>query len=317
MKRVYKFICMLSVVLGLVFFSYSNAYASSDNAYTMDEIRLILERYLQESGQEIVFGSDEYNEYLIKQLIEGTDEKLKENENYDLILDYASIYLYKLQEKPSWVQTSGSDKTNYEDFKEKTIEELVKEIAADEERIASKPAPIDTIAPVSKYNINAATSYAKKWANGFNPNYKKQSNDCTNFVSQILSAGGLLGILPQHQLPNGINEDTDCWYYLGSNQMSTSFIRVVDFYSFYASRVDKKEITTTSNAVNILKEGDVVLLKRASTGARYHAIYISGKTNGKANYCGHTDPKKDENFANIDDSANNYTILQFHSYTNN
>lgn len=69
--------------------------------------------------------------------------------------------------------------------------------------------------------------------------------------------------------------------------------------------------------MNILKEGDVVLLKRASTGARYHAIYISGKTNGKANYCGHTEPKKDENFVNIDDSANNYTILQFHSYTNN
>ncbi|WRY49101.1 amidase domain-containing protein [Anaerostipes sp. PC18] len=32
--------------------------------------------------------------------------------------------------------------------------------------------------------------YALKWANSRNKKYKKHRNDCTNFVSQCVNAGG-------------------------------------------------------------------------------------------------------------------------------
>jgi hypothetical protein len=45
------------------------------------------------------------------------------------------------------------------------------------------------------FDANAAAAYALRWADGYNPAYKKQDNDCTNFVSQALLAGNwrLLG----------------------------------------------------------------------------------------------------------------------------
>lgn len=59
--------------------------------------------------------------------------------------------------------------------------------------------------------------------------------------------------------------------------MSSSFIYVPDFYKFYSSRVESAEFQKQESVINAAKEGDVVLLKRASSGARYHAIYIFQK----------------------------------------
>lgn len=40
------------------------------------------------------------------------------------------------------------------------------------------------------YNRTAMKDYAWKWALDYNPNYRKYSNDCTNFMSQAVRAGG-------------------------------------------------------------------------------------------------------------------------------
>jgi hypothetical protein len=41
-----------------------------------------------------------------------------------------------------------------------------------------------------KYNRLEAVRYAERWWNSYNPNYKKFENDCTNYISQCLHAGG-------------------------------------------------------------------------------------------------------------------------------
>lgn len=41
------------------------------------------------------------------------------------------------------------------------------------------------------YNGPGAASYADTWALSYNPHYLRFSDDCTNFVSQALHAGGL------------------------------------------------------------------------------------------------------------------------------
>lgn len=42
----------------------------------------------------------------------------------------------------------------------------------------------------SGLNYRAMADYAIRWANGYNPDYPQYGNDCTNFVSQALLAGG-------------------------------------------------------------------------------------------------------------------------------
>lgn len=55
------------------------------------------------------------------------------------------------------------------------------------------------------YDRRKAQRYAELWWNGFNPQYKKFDVDCTNFVSQCLSAGGM----PMDFAPR---KDRGWWY---------------------------------------------------------------------------------------------------------
>jgi len=319
MKKISKLLGIFGIMLVLGIVCVNNkvyAQSNSNKEFTMNEVKQMLDVYLQKNHPEIKFGTDEYNEYLVEQLSEETDRNFESDPNAELMLDYASIYLYEMEEKQP-VAYRMSDSNNYETFGNRTIGELVEEIAEDEKIMESTPMPFVSISPIKTYNISNATAYAKKWAKDFNPNYKRQKSDCTNFVSQILEAGNLYGVIPQHGLPSGITSDTRYWYYLNSKQMSTSFIRVKDFYKFYSSRVLSTDTNAKSTAQKKVKKGDVVLLKRSSTGARYHAIYISKKSKGKAYYCAHTNARKDYSFNKIDDSKNNYTILKFHLYDNN
>lgn len=247
MKKMSKLFGVIGFMMILCFGCFTNTVkAASNTDYTMDDVKQMLDAYLEENHPNIVFGTDEYTEYLVEQLVEGTDENLKLDSNAELMMDFASIYLYEIDD-PSINTYSMQSKTNYDSFKNKTLEELIEEIAEDEKKISNEPAPIDSIGPAAKYNISNATSYAKKWANSFNPNYKQQSSDCTNFVSQILSAGSLYGIIPQHNLPSGMTSDTSYWYYINSKQMSTSFIRVADFYTFYSTRVSKTDTASKTS----------------------------------------------------------------------
>ena len=51
---------------------------------------------------------------------------------------------------------------------------LVEEIAEDEKNMELIPMPFTSSSPIKTYNISNATAYARKWAKGFNPKYKKQ-----------------------------------------------------------------------------------------------------------------------------------------------
>ncbi|NPV27706.1 MAG: amidase domain-containing protein [Firmicutes bacterium] len=65
---------------------------------------------------------------------------------------------------------------------------------------------ISTVAS-GQYNRQRAVSYAARWWNDFNPQYKRFAVDCTNFVSQTLRAGG--APMTYVGQPRG-------WWYLGS-----------------------------------------------------------------------------------------------------
>lgn len=307
MVRKIKVICLVFVLLAMVLLP-NNVYAQTSNqGYSMGMVKEILDVYLKSNDYDIVYGTTEYAEYLTEQLVEESDQKLQKDPNIELIMDYASIYLQEVSEG-----TDVRDNT----FLEKKIAQFVNEYKKREKNYNINT--FSSIGPMKKYTPSDATKYARNWAKSYNPAYKQQSNDCTNFVSQILMAGGLMGVIPQSGgLPSGICSDTAYWYYVNQDQMSTSFIRVKDFYSFYSGRVSTSDTASKSAAISKVKEGDVVLLKRVTTGARYHAIYISKKTSNKAYYCGHTNPRLDQDFDTISNSSNNFTIMKFSAYGQN
>lgn len=55
------------------------------------------------------------------------------------------------------------------------------------------------------YDHQAAVKYAERWWNDFHPDYKQFTNNCTNFVSQCLYAGGA----PMRGIPN---REYGWWY---------------------------------------------------------------------------------------------------------
>lgn len=69
----------------------------------------------------------------------------------------------------------------------------------------------EEIVPMPRYRYNRleAVKYAERWWNSHNPTYKLFENDCTNFISQCLHAGGA----PMRGYPNR----SKGWWYRSNN----------------------------------------------------------------------------------------------------
>ncbi|WP_077617042.1 amidase domain-containing protein [Bacillus sinesaloumensis] len=77
-----------------------------------------------------------------------------------------------------------------------TDEEVLKEVDYDYEpmeRETTEERNLDF-----RYNRLAAVQYAERWWNDYNPKYKKFNDNCTNYISQCLHAGGA----PMYGHPN-------------------------------------------------------------------------------------------------------------------
>ncbi|AXB44496.1 amidase domain-containing protein [Amycolatopsis albispora] len=63
------------------------------------------------------------------------------------------------------------------------------------------------LSAAASYSRQAMADYARKWALGRNPAYESFGNDCANFVSQSLRAGGWKNVANYHNTP-------DAWRHL-------------------------------------------------------------------------------------------------------
>lgn len=73
-------------------------------------------------------------------------------------------------------------------------------------------------APVYAYNASSAVNYADTYAKARNSAYRNFSSDCTNFVSQIMIAGGL--------------SKNANWYYHGYNNYSRTWTIANDLKNY-------------------------------------------------------------------------------------
>lgn len=308
--------------------------------FTLGQAEQMLFDYFAKHNLSYEIGSPELRKYLFDQLMYKKDKELKKETNYELILDYAASYLsesdgYELEQlntqqsqKQSFTQSTENSlpKFNTSHFSNKTIKQIKEENKVNEgQKNNSFSAPQYAVPNEGGFSVNTAISYAKRNAYSTSNDkygyYGGAGGDCTNFVSQVIEAGGKSIQRPSDLGPNIPNTwDTTSYWYNGIRvtnpngpmirKVSTSWIRVSDFYKYWSKRVRTFETYSPMTIGRGSTSGDVIQYKRSSTGAMWHTTFVTGKGSDGATYITqHSDAKLNAPIVLPSDSS--YYILKF------
>lgn len=143
----------------------------------------------------------------------------------------------------------------------------------------------------SSYNATKAVKYAIKYAKTPNKNYYYfKGQDCTNYTSQCLYAGGI-------KMHNGKSKTDTCWFYKTANNRSSSWTGAEQFRK-YLNRSSSKIKKKKTNWLNVQK-GDIIQL--TLDGKAYHSLIVTGivySSSGRADLlvCCHSSNRKEVSF---------------------
>lgn len=115
------------------------------------------------------------------------------------------------------------------------------------------------------YNRLKAVQYAERWWNSFNPTYPQFTDDCTNFISQCLYAGGI----PMWGKPNR----TKGWWIEGKSNWSFSWTVAHAFMLMLKAASWTKEVKNPSQ----LMIGDIICYDFEGDGRFNHNTIVTGK----------------------------------------
>ena len=152
------------------------------------------------------------------------------------------------------------------------------------------------------YNGSDAASYAKQYANSYNPDYPVFGADCANFVSQCVYDGGmpmLVGGTDAHWYIYNEDERSPSW--AGADYFMRHWTKVRSSGYYGRARevliYSKDYILQNRNTVgNSIAVGDVVLYLNGADSKAYHANIISTKYSMGSPmvfYCSHNNPALD------------------------
>lgn len=119
----------------------------------------------------------------------------------------------------------------------------------------------------SGYDRRAAVQYAERWWNDENPQYKSFTNNCTNFISQCLRAGGA----PMSGVPNR----SKGWWYQ-SNNWSYSW-SVAHAFRWYLSGATTGLRGEERDAATDLEPGDIICYDFDGDGRWQHTTIVVAK----------------------------------------
>lgn len=127
-------------------------------------------------------------------------------------------------------------------------------------------------AALAGYNYPAMASYARAWANGHNPQYPRYDDDCTNFTSQVMHAGGW-AIIDGNFFER---DDNNRWWH-GDRDYTSSYTwgGAENFHRFALN----SNRTYLLSSIWMLNTGDVLLYdyRYNGTGAKDHAQVCTGR----------------------------------------
>jgi Putative amidase domain len=129
--------------------------------------------------------------------------------------------------------------------------------------------PSVTAADDPSYSEASAFDYAEKWNGGCNPYYTCYGNDCQNYVSAILHAGGM----------PFFNNGFFTW-----EAQTPDFYNVVDFQN-YAAYIGYYEFLSSWGA---LRPGDILQVNWSGGDYPEHAAYVDDIEGGLPMVAAHT-----------------------------
>ncbi|MGG4032448.1 amidase domain-containing protein [Paenibacillus cisolokensis] len=130
-----------------------------------------------------------------------------------------------------------------------------------------------TVAPAAvtyTYNRTAVQNYVDKYWDNYNPDYIEYSNDCTNFASQAIHAGGI----PMYIQPNG-SDYNPSWYYninAGGWLRSLSWINVDELFDLLRNYSTIDAVASNLSGMAI---GDIIQYDKGSDGDKNHTAIVS------------------------------------------
>lgn len=144
------------------------------------------------------------------------------------------------------------------------------------------------------YNRHAAVQYAERWWNSYNPNFKKFSVDCTNYVSQCMFAGGA----PMRGAP--VRDQG--WWYVGEDwSFSWAVAHSLRWYlSGSTTGLQGKEVSSAKE----LMPGDVICYDFEGDGRWDHnTIVVAKDVNDMPLVNAHTDNSRHRYWSYEDSTA--------------
>ncbi len=141
----------------------------------------------------------------------------------------------------------------------------------------------DLVAQTRSLNRSAMSQYMIKWAgngddqgSGYNPAYRKYlpGNDCTNFASQVLEAGGWPRVGDNKNSPT----DTRFWYTTPPSNLippkqSETWTGAPSLYQF----INSSGRATPVSSVSLLDVGDIIFVGRTTAATIGHTMVVCAK----------------------------------------
>jgi hypothetical protein len=160
---------------------------------------------------------------------------------------------------------------------------------------------------IQLFTGSAAASYARTWASSTNPAYGRFSNDCTNFVSQAMEAGGW-SMITGSSYCDDRKKDSVWWFNPGgctytacpwswcptvkSVNASYTWGGAQNFFDF----VRTSGRGTAASKVRDLDVGDVLQMDFSGGGHIGHTMIVTNKTSSNLYLSYHTSDHLDEPF---------------------
>ncbi len=161
------------------------------------------------------------------------------------------------------------------------------------------------------FNRQSAVTYAQKYALQANPNYPRDpENDCTNFVSQAMLAGGWTMIGGTDN--GGDRKSENVWWYgkrsgislmMGGRNWSWTWANAAFFSRFLA--ISQRGIRV--DGPKILMPGDIIQI--ADSSRVHHTMIVTGKTSGGLLVSYHSVDRRDLPLSQVQASSPGETFL--------
>lgn len=120
------------------------------------------------------------------------------------------------------------------------------------------------------YNRTAVKDYVDTYWDDYNPDYVAYGNDCTNFASQAIHAGGI----PMYIQPNGSDANPSWYYNINANGWlkSLSWINVDHLFDLLRNY---STIDAVASNLSGMKIGDIIQYDKYSDGDKDHTAIVS------------------------------------------